>query len=358
MKKDISDLDKNLKVVSDIDEEDIAFYDIWKPPFKVYGVIEDDGIVRMKKTVAEKVSEGVRLLNCQTSGGRMRFKTDSEYIALKVEAENTGLMHHMSLLASSGFDMYERENGEYSYNVSFFPDIDLKRFSERKGYEYVVHFNEKKMRDVMFHFPLYNDVKKMYVGLQEDAALEEGTEYKNKKPIVFYGSSITQGGCASRPGLSYANIISRRFDIDIINLGFSGNGKGEPEIAEYISNLDMSVFVYDYDYNAPDAEHLKNTHKAMFDVIRKKNPDLPIIMMSRPKLKLNDDELKRKEIIYDTYRNAIENGDKNVYFIPGDEMFKPIDFDDCTVDGIHPNDLGFKCMADAVSEKLDIILKN
>jgi hypothetical protein len=116
----------------------------------------------------------------------------------------------------------------------------------------------------------------------------------------------------------------------------------------------MSLFVYDYDHNAPDVEHLEATHERMFKTIREKNPDLPIIMMSRPKLHLDTHELKRLEIIKKTYDNAIANGDKNAYFIDGRDLCK-VCGNEGTVDGCHPTDLGFFSMAkelcDFIEEK-------
>ena len=174
---------------------------------------------------------------------------------------------------------------------------------------------------------------------------------------MYYGSSVTQGGCASRPGMSYQGIISRRFDYDFINLGFSGNAKGEDAIAEYIKNLDMSVFVYDYDYNAPTVEHLNSTHEKMFKTIRKVNPNLPVIMMSRPKFNLTEIEEQRLNIIKTTYENAILKGDKNVYLLDGKKLTE-LCKNDGTVDNCHPTDLGFFSMAKAVGdiiEKINVI---
>lgn len=108
------------------------------------------------------------------------------------------------------------------------------------------------------------------------------TPYSIEKPIVFYGSSITQGGCASRPGNSYTHIICRWLDANMVNLGFSGNAKGEPEMAELISQIDMGALVMDYDHNAPDAEYLLNTHENFFKIIRSNHPYLPVIFVSKP----------------------------------------------------------------------------
>ncbi len=111
----------------------------------------------------------------------------------------------------------------------------------------------------------------------------------------------------------------------------------------------MSVFVYDYDHNAPTAEYLEKTHEKMFQSIRKENPDIPIIIMSRPKVDLTDDEIKRRSIIENTYKNAIANGDNNVYFLD-DQALTALCKDEGTVDGCHPSDFGFDSMAKALED--------
>jgi lysophospholipase L1-like esterase len=184
----------------------------------------------------------------------------------------------------------------------------------------------------------------------EGASLSEWKgEYTHQKPIVFYGSSITQGGCASTPGGDYAGRVSRKFDADYINLGFSGSAKGEEAIMKYIASLDMSVFVYDYDYNAPDAEHLRKTHYAGYRTVREAQPELPIIMMSSPNYdNIGHNMAERRDVIAASYERALAEGDTNVYFVDGKEHFATFNADECTVDGIHPNDLGFHRMAEAL----------
>ena len=138
------------------------------------------------------------------------------------------------------------------------------------------------MREITINFPLYNGIESLYIGIDEHSTLEKAAPYKMEKPIVFYGSSVTQGACASRPGTCYPSLLSRWLDADFINLGFSGNDKGEPALAHYIASLEMSAFVYGYGYNARTIEHYKNTYYPFYEIIRKKNPELPIIMMSSP----------------------------------------------------------------------------
>lgn len=118
----------------------------------------------------------------------------------------------------------------------------------------------------------------------------------------------------------------------------------------------MSAFVYDYDYNAPDEGHLQNTHARMFNTVRAKNPQLPIIMLSCPQSKLNESFRRRRDIIMRTYMSAREAGDNNVYFIDGGEILNIFGGDSGTVDNCHPNDLGFACMAKAIGDVLQNIL--
>jgi hypothetical protein len=299
--------------------------------------------------VAEATSQGVAYLHASTAGGRIRFVTDSPFVAIKAEVAAKGYMAHFAMTGSAGFDIYVSDKNN-EYVGTFIPP-----FLMTDGYESIIYFESAALREITINFPLYSEVSELYVGVSDMSAVYSPNPYKIETPIVYYGSSITQGGCASRPGCSYQSIISRRFGADFVNLGFSGNAKGESEIAEYISDLDMSVFVYDYDHNAPSKEHLQSTHEKMFRTVRKKNPTLPIIIMSRPKFYLNEDEKSRLDIIRATYQNAVEDGDKNVYMIDGRELMR-IAKNDGTVDGCHPTDFGFASMAAAVGDILEKIL--
>ena len=346
--RDISLIDSNFKIDTNINEKDIRFYNVNQEPFRVYGVFYDSGkFRRMPEDVAKSVSDGVYGLHTHTAGGRVRFKTDSAYIAIHAKMSNIGKMPHFALTGSAGFDLYVRENGEEKYINTFVPPFTIE-----DGYESIIRFESPKMREVTINFPLYSEVNELYIGLHEDALVTEPCEYQIEKPIVYYGSSITQGGCASRPGNTYESIISRRLNANYINLGFSGSAKGETEIADYMKYLDMSAFVLDYDHNAPTVEDLKDTHKKMYSIIRNANPNLPIVILSRPKFTLTDEEKLRFEIIKKTYEDAKSNGDKNVYLIDG-TILMALARDEGTVDNCHPNDWGFASIAKAVGDLLE-----
>lgn len=348
----ISEIDQNLKVETDINETDIVWLDVKKAPFAICGICYDGNLgryTRMPQGTAERVSPGVAELNFHTAGGRVRFRTNSSFIGIRAVMETNGLMPHITLAGQSGFDLYRRKDGEDReiFCHTFMPPMGM-----RTGYS-SSFAADGQMADYTIHFPLYDGVKEFYIALKKDAVLLEAESYQGTAPVVYYGSSITQGGCASRPGNSYQAMISRRMNQDHINLGFSGNGKAEPVMRQYLAGLTMSAFVCDYDHNAPDADHLQKTHLLLYREIRAVHPDIPYIMISAPDI-LRDPGTykKRRDVICQSYQTALEEGDSNVYFIDGAELFAGEDWDACTVDGTHPNDLGFFRMAQRIETEL------
>lgn len=340
---DISKIDKNFAIETKIEKEGIKFYDPEKSPFSIHGVFrEGESLVRLPESVARGTNDGVLGLYRHTAGGRIRFVTDSPYVAISVKYNVISKMTHIALAGSAGFDVFV--DGKYS--STFRPDWNVTEHMEGLN-----NLPEGK-KCVTINMPLYAGVDKIYIGLDENAVVEKAPEYTISKPVVYYGSSITQGGCASKPGSCYQSILERRFDFDYVNLGFSGSARGEDCMADYIASLDMSLFVYDYDHNAPSHEHLLNTHERMFLRIREKNPELPIIMMSRPRYESTPDVLGRLDIIKRTYANAIARGDKKVWLIDGRELMSIVK-DNGTVDGCHPTDSGFFNMAKRLGDEIE-----
>ena len=278
---DINKLDKNLTVITDIDEPDVEFFDVREEPFEVYGLYDyknGERFIRMPKDESSRVSTAVHNISLAPAGGRVRFCTDSEYIAINAKMVSIYRGSHFTLVGGAGFDLYEDfpEFGSSRYVKTFIPPYNMT-----DGYTSKIKLGTRKLRYFTINFPTYSGLCALHIGVQKDAKLGEGMSYRSFEPIVYYGSSITQGGCASRPGNAYQAVVSRRLNIDFVNLGFSGNAKGEPAMAEYIAKLPMSVFVMDYDHNAPSAEHLKNTHYAFYKIIRDARPSLPIVLMSK-----------------------------------------------------------------------------
>ena len=277
--------------------------------------------------------------------------TDSPFVAIHAVMEGIPHYCHMSMIGSTGMDLYAGEKGAEKYRGSFIPPYDMEG-----GYESIVHIPDQQERIITINFPLYSSLTKLYIGLENGSSLKKAPDYTYKVPIVTYGSSITQGACASRPGNCYQHFLTRELDCDHWNLGFAGGARAEEAIVEWIKHLTMSVFLYDYDHNAPSAEYLAATHEKMFRAIRQAQPDLPIIIMPRPVYDLNDEERERLEIIRRTYENAKDVGDQHVYFIHGSTLMADIR-DNGTVDTCHPNDSGFASMARAIAPVLKKILR-
>lgn len=350
---DITKVDPNFKVSNEVKRDKLAFYDAEEAPFRIYGVKKENGkFRRLPEAVAKSVNEGVYSLHANTAGGRVRFVTDSEFVAIHAEIENIPDFPHMPRTGACGLDLYAAENGVDKYRGSFVPPFYMEG-----GYESIISLGDNKEKLITINFPLYSDLTKLYVGISEDAVLKEAPDYTYETPVVYYGSSITQGGCAARPGNCYQHILTRKLDCNHINLGFSGSARAEDEMIEWLKNMEMKVFVLDYDHNAPVVEHLRATHEKLFQAVRESQPELPIIIMARPKYDLNEDDTARLEVIKTTYEHAIAAGDRNVYFLDGPTLMADIE-DGGTVDNCHPTDSGFASMARAIYPVLKEILEN
>lgn len=211
------------------------------------------------------------------------------------------------------------------------------------------------MEDVTLWLVRNEELESVEITFPDDAEIEAPTPYKYG-PALYYGSSITEGGCCSSVTNSYNALLSRWLDLDYYNFGFSGNAYGELEMADYINTIDFNLFVYDYDHNAPSVEHLQKTHEPFFLRVREKNPDVPVLMLSRPNFDYSQSAAQRRRIIEQTYFNAIKRGDDKVYYIDGESFFGQKDRQLCTVDQIHPNDLGFYRMAKVILPVMKEIL--
>lgn len=358
---DISEIDANFCGRERIEGLDAVYYDVREEPFRIYGLYEPQSggvFKRIPDAVAEATSKSILSLYRCTAGGRVRFSTNSSFVVIRAKMPSVLRFPHATLLLSAGFDLYidETETGR-----SYFYDVFKPSYEITDGYTDVVAFEDKKERSITLNLPLYGEVEELLIGLERGASLSSGAEYPNEKPVVFYGSSITQGGCASRPGTAYPSVISRELNLDYINLGFSGNCRAELPMVEYMSGLDMSVFVSDYDHNTTSVDFLRNTHYRMYEMIRKKQPTLPYVMVSRPDFKKYDRDLTecidRRAVIIESFERARALGDENVYFIDGESFFDNKYWDSATVDGIHPNDFGMMCMASKIAETLRGIIK-
>ena len=344
----IEEIDKNFASKQVEIEGGKAIYTLPNEHFALYGVFFDEvnsRFTRMPKGVAEKVSVNVAALATNTAGGRICFSTNSSFSRLEASYQALCNMRHMPLTGSSGFSLFERtENGEK------FVGLLAPYASNKQGFEDSLTLKGDKVRNYVLYFPLYNDVYTLKLTLEENAQVRPLRPYKDVAPILYYGSSITQGGCASRPDQAYMARIAQWNNIDFINLGFSGSAKAEEEMVDYLTGLNCSLFVCDYDHNAPSVEHLNNTHEKLYKRFRKSQPNTPILFVSRPDYKGGEDDA-RIAVIETTYKNAKGAGDKNVYFLSGKSFFGD-KVSIHTVDSTHPTDYGFAKMAEGIYQAL------
>ena len=351
----IEEIDKNFQAAK-VGNLDVCYYDALEAPYELEGFPwRDPALIfnRLPASFTEKdVNAGALSLAKCTAGGAVRFRTDSTYLTLRAVLAHSGDSNHMPRAGSAGFDLYSGSGKDIQYRKTVQPNSGQKKLETL-----LVSDQPKQMTDWTFYLPLYGAASKIEIGVAPGAKFEKPTPHAVPKPVLFYGSSITQGGCASRPGNAYTTMLCRAIDAPQINLGFSGSGKGEPTVAEVIAGLDLVAFVMDYDHNAPSLEHLKNTHEIFFKIIRGKNPGLPVIIMSKCDFWGSKLEQDRRDIIRQTYANAVKAGDKKVWFVDGETLFGMEDRDACTVDRCHPNDLGFYRMFRTILPTLEKALK-
>ncbi len=330
-------------------------YELTDPKIKVYGVpcfYTEGKITRVPEYVIEKVPT-LDFLGRRVPGGRVCFRTNSPKFTVKATLKTLSVDIGMSIYACQSFSVFVGEKTSSRFLGLACP----RNYDTREVYG--AFYKSDRMEDVTILLPRNEIIDTVDIEIEDGAEIEAPTPYKYEKPILYYGSSITEGGISCNLSNAYNAIISRHLDTDYINLGFSGNAKGEIEVADYINTLDFSIFVYDYDHNAPTVEHLWKTHEPFFKRIREKHPTVPVVMLTRPCAVYGEEERARREAVYTTYKNAVESGDKNVYFIDGETYFKDCpDRELCFIDRIHPNDYGFHLMAQKIEPVIKELFEN
>jgi len=327
-------------------------YSYRQSPIEVYGVPffkETGRLERLPEAIRTAIPR-LEFLGRRVPGGRFAFRTDSKKLTVKVVFETLTPDIGMSLYTCQSAYVYRGSHSQPTYLGHVFPvNYDQKVFSKTFDLP-------GDMDDILIYMPRNEIIADMTVSIDEDAQLLPPTPYAHPLPVVFYGSSITEGGCCSKISTGYNSILSSWLDCDFFNMGFSGAARGEFCMADYLSTLPMSVFVCDYDHNAPSADFLKATHEPFFRRFREHHPDTPVVFMTMPDFKRDADAQMRREIIHTTYENALASGDKNVYFVDGGSFFPAKELPLCSNDLVHPNDLGMFRMAEAVYPVLDRLL--
>ena len=343
---DITKIDKNFETKKSVNFE-FDEYDVSKYPFTVYGGFCEPRrkFEKMPVDVAEKISVGVLWGSGCGAGIRITFATDSEKIGLYAKIRDKNLMPHMPFTGSACFSLTEYEGEKSDFIGNFVTDMT----EGTSVCDATIQVKGKKLRYYCLHLPLYSGVDDLVLRFDRGSTVSAYKKFENKPKILYYGSSITQGGCASRADNSYQQLVSEWSGFDYKILGFSGSAKAEDGMAEYLKNEDCDLFVCDYDYNAPSAEYLENTHQKLYRAFKslKKHKNVPVIFLSKPDGLRGDDGEQRFNIIKKTYDDAMSRGEP-VALIDGRKIYPDDAYSHCAVDGCHPNDLGFYFMAKAI----------
>lgn len=343
----------------------IHWYSPLEQPFQVSGLAwfkQERKYRRMPTLPTRAIPEAVDHLANHTAGGQIRFQSNSSSLSVRVKLKAKANMTHMPPTGQCGIDCYVGSPDtiaplQYGNTTKY--DVTLTE------YECTLYTDwSSTMRNIVLNLPLYQGVEEIWVGLDGDATVTAPPSYASEKKVIFYGTSITQGGCASRPGMAHTNILSRKIPLEFINLGFSGNGKGEPEVAEIISQInDPACLVIDYEGNCVSTELFRKTLPEFIKIYREAHPITPILIASRIRYAreeltphLYEMRMERKHFEQSLVNELREQGDLNIYFFDGSGSLGGEDFFECTVDGSHPTDLGFLRMADSLEPVLKTLL--
>jgi lysophospholipase L1-like esterase len=285
------------------------------------------------------------------AGAQIGFRSDSAHVSIRVKLAAPADMDHMPATGQCGFDLYVGPPGDAHYFGT--TRYDLKQ----KSYECPLFaMAEGTLRNFTLNFPLYQGVEEVGVGLDAGSQILSPPPFALGRPVVAYGTSITQGGCAARPGMAWTNILSRRLNVEFINLGFSGSGKGEPEVAETISDIaNPACFILDYEANVDGIELLRERFPEFIRILRQRHPKVPILAVSVTPFAADrtiesalQSRIERREFQRGVIGELRRRGDKHLFFQDGGELMEE-DFEECTVDGVHPTDLGFMRIANALT---------
>lgn len=315
-------------------------------------------LIRLPLSLEKVVRPPVWSLSQSPSGGRVRFRTNSTALYLRLEYPGAPNMANMHAFGQTGVDLYL--DGLYLSTATAGKDSGVGKVEEKEMYDYTSR--PRVEHEVVLYLPLYKGVKVRGIGLDPQATLSRARPFALPKPVVFYGTSITQGGCASRSGMSYQAILGRALNIDFVNLGFSGNGIGEPEMAEAVARIDAACYVLDYSQNNRTLESLAKVYAPFLETIRAKHPTTPIVAVTaiysagetRGDAVRADVEAMRVHI-REVVSRRIAAGDRNLQLVEGTDLLGPTQGDGL-VDGSHPNDLGFQWMADGLAARLRKLL--
>jgi lysophospholipase L1-like esterase len=295
-------------------------------------------------------------LSTNSSGLAIRFRSNSRVISAKWEVTEDVVMNHFTPTGIKGLDLYCLVNGTWQF-------VNSARPSGKSSKAVIISNMTDEDREFMLYLPLYDGLSHLEIGIEAGATIGDPLvdSPRRDKPVVFYGTSITQGGCATRAGMAYPGILSRMLDRQTINLGFSGNGKLDPEIAEAMTEVDASCYVIDCLPNVT-TQMMEEKFVDFLEIIREKKPEVPIVLVENiPYTHMAYDQevssliAEKNSLLKVIWKDMRKKGDRNIHYIKGDRLIG--DDLEGTVDGVHLTDLGFLRMSRILYPELRKLIK-
>lgn len=306
---------------------------------------------------AEKgLSQGVRVLSHCPAGVFLSFFSDATELAVRITYEDVTPMNHMPATGMSGAELYIRDGLAWLPAGTARPSGDTLVMTMP-----LWRASASCPREFRLYLPLYKKVLSVEVGFSRGSDVKPAPAPQGNRPLFFYGTSITQGGCASTTGSDYVSMVGRLMDAEVINFGFSGNGRGEPEVARLIREVDAGMFVLDFLSNA-DEHTLPQVLTEFIRLLREKHPATPIAILPKPAFNatLWDEAVfatheSKRNTAMRVYLAGRDAGDRNLHLLDGEGLL-PVGLSGAFVDGVHPTSLGFSIMAERLVPQLRGIL--
>lgn len=324
--------------------------------FTIFGKYHNEpNYTRLPSKYKELLRPEVWSLSTNSSGVSIGFKTNSTRIAITWSVKSNSNRPNMTKLSSSGVDLYCLKNGKWQYVNSGIP-------TDRRSTQVMITDMDSTYKDFLLNLPLYDITEDVEIGIDAEATITPGAAIRKGNRIVFYGTSITQGSSASRPGMTYTSIISRKFNSEVINLGFSGNGRFENSVGQALCEIESEILILDCTPNSPPDTIRKNV-PLLLKQLRKCKPATPILLMESivreyAHFKTSGDRVfgsvsyiqaQNMELEH-AFNAAISDGIGNLYYLKADDLIGSDH--EATVDGTHLSDLGMTRIATKLHEKI------
>ena len=341
------------------DERGIVWRSADDSPFVLEGFYGHGKNEPFRRLSGDNLPPGVEAHCVQSAGGQLRFRTDSRRILVRASVRLRDNDADIMSYGRLGFDLYLGAPGN-----SGFIGISRLNFDSLSGWTasycapvFQTAEPEAVMREFTLYFPLYAQVESFGIGFEQGARFGTPTPRTDSRPLVCYGTSITQGCCASRPGVCYPNRLSRLLNRPVLNMGFAGSGRGEPEVAERLAAIESPcLYLLDYDPNS-SLEELEKTLGVFVRILLERHPDVPILTVSKILYPGESAEQNRRwAAIHQKNRERFRQaGFRNVHFLDGSTLLGA-DPAECIADNCHPNDLGFYRMSEGLCSALRPLL--